>query len=467
MKKFLLLILALCLALTCASALADGGSSHEDARNDQYYPAGPEQHRHIYDVYIVYTDASGAPTGQENFDRTEDVKEAHSFANGVCSLCGFTCNHSYNDGACRYCGAACPHANVFKEGEEWANLQVTPLDAEVHTLTFRQFDHYVCNDCGVTVRRDDMGMREGTEPHSFNNGVCDACGYVCSHSYTNGVCIYCGLACAHANVEKEGEEQADLQVEQLNADAHKLTYRQIDHYVCKDCGVTVEKRDMGMVEGQEAHSFSDGVCTKCGYVYVAPVQDDPTPYIPVYYEEPVTAAPTATPRPRARNTNAAPATPAPTQAPVAVDEQASVSTGANAETRAMAQEIRALVSGGAAVTDYFPAEVQAAIAEGFSSDIAGRDIALDSLMQVSVSGFASLTDDFDVFAITFALDKAYSAADAICPVIGLVSADGSVEWVVVEYEVLPDGTVQLNIPAALMVRMEAAASLRLAVLRAD
>ena len=67
--------------------------------------------------------------------------------------------------------------------------------------------------------------------HTFFEGVCSSCGYVCLHDFSDGpICKICGSVCPHVEFEN-GK--------------------------CKQCGI-----DQQLVC---IHTFSNGLCLKCGY----------------------------------------------------------------------------------------------------------------------------------------------------------------------------------------------------------
>lgn len=86
-----------------------------------------------------------------------ELREEHTFdEQSRCTVCGYMCEHDvYSDGVCTSCGYVCEH----KEGIVW------------HTDTERHWKE--CTVCGAEIM---------SEPHEFSESVCVVCGYVCKHS---------------------------------------------------------------------------------------------------------------------------------------------------------------------------------------------------------------------------------------------------------------------------------------------
>ncbi|MDO4974622.1 MAG: InlB B-repeat-containing protein, partial [Eubacteriales bacterium] len=99
----------------------------------------------------------------------------HTWADGVCSVCGATCAHeSYGeDGLCVVCGMAKP--DPCAAGHTWADG--------------------VCSVCGATCAHESYG----------EDGLCVVCGMAkpdpcaAGHTWADGVCSVCGATCAHEN----------------------------------------------------------------------------------------------------------------------------------------------------------------------------------------------------------------------------------------------------------------------------
>ncbi len=87
--------------------------------------------------------------------------EAHTYVNGVCSLCSYTCGH---EGGTAYCNA--------KAICTVCNIAYGELDANNHAS-----NGYTYTDCGLTHAKlhSCCGEREVYEGHTYENGSC-ACG---------------------------------------------------------------------------------------------------------------------------------------------------------------------------------------------------------------------------------------------------------------------------------------------------
>lgn len=100
---------------------------------------------YVHEGWSAYSDWSDVPVeavdGREIQTQTlysyfTSEAAGHSYANGVCSVCGAVCSHSFVSGVCSVCGMSCPH--------------------------------------------------------SWSSGTCSVCGLTCSHNYVSGVCSVCG-----------------------------------------------------------------------------------------------------------------------------------------------------------------------------------------------------------------------------------------------------------------------------------
>ena len=104
---------------------------------------------------------------------------AHSYTDGVCGICGAECAHTWASGTCYTCGYVCPHTSHNQSGD-----CVLCGEAVEHTYAT---DGY-CTNCGLACW------------HSWNNGTCGICGYVCGHAShtTSGMCTNCGADVTHS-----------------------------------------------------------------------------------------------------------------------------------------------------------------------------------------------------------------------------------------------------------------------------
>lgn len=118
-----------------------------------------------------------------NFEKT-----GHSFSDGVCSVCGWTCPHvEFNQGKtahrCVKCGMSFAHTvQPLGTNRTCWTCPVCGYVEEEHQLTDIG---QTCSVCGLVHN-----------VHSWSNGTCYACGKKCEHSATattEGRCSICGM----------------------------------------------------------------------------------------------------------------------------------------------------------------------------------------------------------------------------------------------------------------------------------
>ena len=102
----------------------------------------------------------------------------HNFVDGVCDVCGMTCEHDWNEDYCPNCGTYCGH--------EWVDGTCTVCgmvcDHAVH------WQNGLCSNCLTEVE------------HEYSeNGLCSCGKSLCDHvsHNVNGMCDDCGLAVGH------------------------------------------------------------------------------------------------------------------------------------------------------------------------------------------------------------------------------------------------------------------------------
>ena len=160
--------------------------------------------------------------------------------------------HTFAGGVCTVCGYACPHADI--DTYERMNPTMTPRPirpsiAWMHTYTEYGTLQTVCADCGATVSEKEE-TRTVTGSHVYIDGVCDLCGAenTCPHDLTKVEYWYWG------------EET----YEQIDENTHKMAYDVEGNILCLRCGVYVGTTPIQHIEEVEEHSFdTDGVC-RCG-----------------------------------------------------------------------------------------------------------------------------------------------------------------------------------------------------------
>lgn len=170
---------------------------------------------------------------------------------GLCEKChkehqGHQYNSS-NPGECRICGATgkCSHSDGFRsKGNENHACKVCYLEFP-HELEIigEQFGCRKCEVCNVVFG------------HKFKNGVCEACGYVCTHTNTSPgvsseyhICTTCGTRIAHTFVDSGMVEYCKR---------------------CSGCGQFIAHTGIYKL---------DDVCTRCGYKHVKHIYSSNRPY---------------------------------------------------------------------------------------------------------------------------------------------------------------------------------------------
>ncbi|HIV31023.1 MAG TPA: hypothetical protein IAB20_08960 [Candidatus Pullichristensenella excrementipullorum] len=171
----------------------------------------------------------------ENTAYTPDSSAApdyHTFAGGVCTVCGY----------------ACPHADTYEWYEpDYDASTYTPVDAWTHTYAEHGTLKTVCENCGATVSEKEE-VRTGTESHAYFDGVCDWCGVenACPHDLTT--------------VDYIWDEPTYVKIDE---NTHKMAYDAEGYITCLRCGETVGTTPVRHVEMIEEHSFYEGECY-CG-----------------------------------------------------------------------------------------------------------------------------------------------------------------------------------------------------------
>ena len=94
---------------------------------------------------------------------------AHSYQNGICTICTLACAHSWSDGVCGICESRCVHS--WTEG--------------------------ACQTCGSVCARNwiegECCICSIGCTHEWSEGKCGICGVACTHTYRNNICTNCGF----------------------------------------------------------------------------------------------------------------------------------------------------------------------------------------------------------------------------------------------------------------------------------
>lgn len=141
--------------------------------------------------------------------------EDHTWNNGICSVCDYTCTHndsSPKDHICDICAVTLSEHTggtatcLAKAVCEYCGIEYGELDADNHTgsLVWEQSEaqHKKYWNCCNAVVVD-------YENHTWSNGVCSVCDYVCTHKDENPkdyVCDFCGKKYGGVTSEAEIKE---------------------------------------------------------------------------------------------------------------------------------------------------------------------------------------------------------------------------------------------------------------------
>ena len=142
--------------------------------------------------------------------------------------------------------AECTHSQATLTGEERENVTFSSLDDGTHRKSFTLVGYMHCDECGTDyeVREEDAYEDEA---HTFENGKCTECGYVCVHTNNNVL-----------------QTTSRGVYEQVDEWTHRASTRVTTTKQCVSCGHTWTEEEI--VAGiLREHSFNkEGVCS-CGY----------------------------------------------------------------------------------------------------------------------------------------------------------------------------------------------------------
>ena len=296
----------------CQSCGATNTCLHSSAvpnpslRDVQYSYADANTHSRSYYVDYYYSCSECGESWTTVATERSTDQENHSWANGECQLCHYSCNHE----------------NRTVTATQWLNATYTQKDGENHVVSGFRRDSCTCLSCGISWVETSETLTEADQAHAYEEGACTLCGYACQHAqanqaetivvkysqngadshiktgykgtyntceicgsewdvatvdvlqsvqemhyYNNGVCSKCGYACQHERVMNDGSsfDFDDTTYSDGNAEGHLTTGYRWDCYRCVDCDYCYDKKTSEIVTERKSHWFADGVCEACGY----------------------------------------------------------------------------------------------------------------------------------------------------------------------------------------------------------
>ncbi len=152
----------------------------------------------------------------------------------------------YTETAKKVTTSKCPHTDGTYDTA--TSMSVDPLDGTYHQRTI--YYSYFCNYCDALVKKN-AETTQKTEAHEFSAaGICkgpDGAG--------------CGYAkeCPHDNTTKEYYEPTYTSIDE---NEHRVRTRY--YFLCDDCDEVIDG-DRYYEYDEEAHTFRNNICKKCGY----------------------------------------------------------------------------------------------------------------------------------------------------------------------------------------------------------
>ena len=157
--------------------------------------------------------------------------EAHTYADGVCTVCQYACKHSQET------------AGEPVRGEV---LSYETDDAQ-HTPTYKTKTTYTCDFCG-TERTQDGTQKGEPEAHTYEDGKCTVCKYECKHDATTDT--YQDVFDAYTAVDGDDKN-------------HTASGTRVTTTTCNTCGTETNVTEPAPYEEAQPHTYVDGVCTLC------------------------------------------------------------------------------------------------------------------------------------------------------------------------------------------------------------
>ena len=160
--------------------------------------------------------------------------------------------HAYDEnGLCTKCTQNCAHANTDTRSSWEGQPTGTPHDDRYHVATGAATVYVYCLDCDRNVSETPGQQVSKKEEHSFENGVCTVCGYVCLHGNSD---------------ERYSSEDVETKYNPIDAFTHEEITQRTTWTYCYDCGMELNKQEHVQHTEKYSHNFDDKqVCVNCKY----------------------------------------------------------------------------------------------------------------------------------------------------------------------------------------------------------
>ncbi|MDO5324346.1 MAG: hypothetical protein Q4G06_10020 [Clostridia bacterium] len=186
----------------------------------------------------------------------------------VWSLCGGKGEYAYGlwrphegkigDNICKICGYRCQND---PEGTDCMTTALCPLCGFEHNATHVHVDGCTPVWTQTATTHEQTWSKCGNvkvieTPHSFVDGVCPICEYVCKHDWDNDVCRICKLACSHDKTAVDAAVAATCTATGLTEGEH-----------CTICGKVIVEQQTVNAKGHEFKTYTyngDASCTEDG-----------------------------------------------------------------------------------------------------------------------------------------------------------------------------------------------------------
>ena len=294
MKKLVSVLLMLALVCGGAAVLAEcahpnGVKVSDNSRHKQvntvFRNIKNDTHDRFFDIEWVYycgdcqseyivTETGCSETNEKHdFFYSSDAPKCNCGRKRPCE------SHVYDkDGVCTVCGFTCDHADSTKHGTR-LNAVYTDLGNTVgHNAKYDYAEEYECNTCKATrVVLIEAGREEEVEEHEWilrPNANLDTCGFCgakkpCDvHTFNEkGICTVCNYGCDHSNSTKHDDvDWLNRQHTCLDETYHHVVFDAAEKYTCNDCGYEYHKVIAAGSQEDEKHEWfarPDAGLTSC------------------------------------------------------------------------------------------------------------------------------------------------------------------------------------------------------------